>query len=110
MDVFTSITVQACLPPSFFESIRGQELAVTAVTVSLRQESLEAPATRQYSLRRPLKKCHRISNAHAARLHPGLLRSSRAYCTNTRAPVLGGPGAFGPPDRPISRRHSSTAS
>src|SRR5215467_4708423 len=65
---------------------------------------------RRCSTRRLLKKCRRISNAHAARLHPGLLRSSRAYCTNTRAPVLGGPGAFGPPGRPTSRRHSSTAS
>jgi len=26
-----------------------------------------------------MKKRHRISNAHAARLRPGLLRSSRAY-------------------------------
>src|SRR5215472_13502701 len=48
------------------------------------------------------------------RMRPACARtfccSSRAYCTNTRAPVLGGPGAFGPPGRPISRRHSSTAS
>src|SRR5215470_16571385 len=49
MDAFTSITVQACLLPSFFESTYGQELAVTAVTASLRPESLEAPSARRYA-------------------------------------------------------------
>ena len=89
-------------------------------------------------LRRPLKKCRRISRAYppheAGFVGAPCLRSSRAYCTNTRAPVfptprnprvsrgarVGGPGAFGPPPGtrpvragwrpPISRRYSSTAS
>src|SRR5262249_61269516 len=51
MDVLISITAQACRRPSFSESTRSQQLAVTGVTMSLRPESLEAPSARRYALR-----------------------------------------------------------
>src|SRR5262249_8753026 len=89
----------------------GDLVTPACFEVAVQQIGTRVVAKRQFSRRpyahadslgprRLLKKCHRISNAyppheagfagtpHAARLHPGLLRSSRAYCTNTRAPVF----------------------